>query len=136
MRKTLDIIVPVYNEEECINKTVERLISVRENLFTELDVNFIFVDDGSKDKSFEILEELANKTPFIKVLSFSRNFGHQFAVSAGLDHSTGDYVAIIDADLQDPPELIKDMYEKTKEGFDVVYGKRLKRKNETIFKTC
>lgn len=134
MRKTLDIIVPVYNEEECIEQTLTRLISVRESLYSELDVNFIFVDDGSKDKSFEILKGLSLKQPFIKVLSFSRNFGHQFAVSAGLDYATGDYVAIIDADLQDPPELIKDMYEKTKEGFQVVYGKRLKRQKETVFK--
>ena len=134
MRKTLDIVVPVYNEEECINQTIERLMAVRETLFTELDVNFIFVNDGSKDKSFDILKEHADKTPFIKVINFSRNFGHQFAVSAGLDFSSGDYVAIIDADLQDPPELIKDMYEKTKEGFEVVYGKRLKRKKESAFK--
>ena len=134
MRKTLDIVVPVYNEEECINQTLERLMAVRESLFTELDVNFIFVNDGSKDKSFDILKDHADKTPFIKVINFSRNFGHQFAVSAGLDFSSGDYVAIIDADLQDPPELIKDMYEKTKEGFEVVYGKRLKRKKESAFK--
>ena len=134
MRKSLDIIVPVYNEEDCIQKTIERLTAVRESLFAELDVNFIFVDDGSKDKTFEILQEEANKSPYIKVISFSRNFGHQFAVSAGIDNSTGDYVAIIDADLQDPPELIKDMYEKTKEGFQVVYGKRLKRKKESAFK--
>lgn len=134
MRKTLDIVVPVYNEEECINQTIERLMAVRESLFTELDVNFIFVNDGSKDKSFDILKDHADKTPFIKVINFSRNFGHQFAVSAGLDFSSGDYVAIIDADLQDPPELIKDMYEKTKEGFEVVYGKRLKRKKESAFK--
>ncbi len=134
MRKTLDIVVPVYNEEECIRHTIERLVSVREELFKELDVNFIFVDDGSKDKSFEILSEHAQKYSFVKVLSFSRNFGHQFAVSAGLDYSRADYVAIIDADLQDPPELIKDMYEKALEGFQVVYGKRLKRKKETLFK--
>ncbi len=134
MRKSLDIIVPVYNEEECLEMTISRLMGVRETLYTELDVNFIFVDDGSKDKSFKILKDYASKNPFLKAISFSRNFGHQFAVSAGLDYATGDYIAIIDADLQDPPELIKDMYEKTKEGFDVVYGKRLKRKKETIFK--
>ena len=134
MRKSLDIIVPVYNEEECIEQTISRLCGVRESLYNELDVNFIFVDDGSRDKSLAILEEYASKYPFIKALSFSRNFGHQFAVSAGLDYSKGDYVAIIDADLQDPPELIKDMYEKTKEGYQVVYGKRLKRKKETAFK--
>lgn len=134
MRKSLDIIVPVYNEEECIEQTISRLCGVRESLYNELDVNFIFVDDGSRDKSLAILEEYASKYPFIKALSFSRNFGHQFAVSAGLDYSKGDYVAIIDADLQDPPELVKDMYEKTKEGYQVVYGKRLKRKKETAFK--
>lgn len=134
MRKSLDIIVPVYNEEECIEQTISRLCGVRESLYNELDVNFIFVDDGSRDKSLAILEEYASKYPFIKALSFSRNFGHQFAVSAGLDYSKGDYVAIIDADLQDPPELIKDMYEKTKEDYQVVYGKRLKRKKETAFK--
>jgi len=75
-----------------------------------------------------VLQEWANKHSFIKVLSFSRNFGHQFAVSAGLDYSSGDYVAIIDADLQDPPELIKDMYQKAQEGYQIVYGKRKKRK--------
>lgn len=134
MRKILDIVVPVYNEEECISKTIDRLLGVRESLFNELDVNFIFVDDGSKDKSFEILKSYADKTPYIKVLSFSRNFGHQYAVSAGIDFAKGDYIAIIDADLQDPPELIKEMYEKTKEGYQIVYGKRLKRKKETFFK--
>jgi len=134
MRESLDIIVPVYNEEECIEQTISRLTGVRESLYNELDVNFIFVDDGSKDKSFDILKEYAAKNPYIKVLSFSRNFGHQFAVSAGLDYAKADYIAIIDADLQDPPELIKDMYEKTKEGFQVVYGKRLKRRKETAFK--
>lgn len=134
MRKSLDIIVPVYNEEECIEQTISRLTGVRESLYNELDVNFIFIDDGSQDKSFAILEEYASKNPYIKALSFSRNFGHQFAVSAGLDYAKGDYVAIIDADLQDPPELIKDMYEKTKEGYQVVYGKRLKRRKESAFK--
>lgn len=134
MRKTLDIVVPVYNEEECLEKTFERLNALRESLFNDLDVNFIFVDDGSADKSFEILKGFAQNNSFVKVVSFSRNFGHQFAVSAGIDYSTGDYVAIIDADLQDPPELIKDMWEKSKEGFQVVYAKRKKRKNETIFK--
>ena len=134
MRKSLDIVIPVYNEEDCISQTLDRLLGLRESLFEELDVNFIFVDDGSVDKSVSILKELSDKYPFVKVLSFTRNFGHQFAVCAGLDHSTADYVAIMDADLQDPPELIKDMYEKSKEGFQIVYGKRLKRKKETVFK--
>lgn len=134
MKKMLDVIVPVYNEEACITETIQRLFNLRNILIDELDVNFIFVNDGSKDKSLEILKSFASRYPFIKVIGFSRNFGHQMAVTAGLDYSKGDYVAIIDADLQDPPELIKDMYEKSKDGYQVVYGKRLKRKAETLFK--
>lgn len=132
--KTLDIIVPVYNEESCIDETIKRLFGLREKFNGELFINYIFVNDGSKDKSFEILDKYAQNDPCVKVINFSRNFGHQMALSAGLDYSTSDYVAIIDADLQDPPELIYDMYKKSLEGFDVVYGKRLKRKSETIFK--
>ncbi len=134
MRETLDIIIPIYNEEECLNETTNRLLAFRESIYTDLDVNLIFVDDGSKDNSLNILKTFAEKYPFIKIISFSRNFGHQFAVSAGIDYAKGDFVAIIDGDLQDPPELIKEMWEKTKEGFQIVYGKRLKRKKETLFK--
>ena len=117
--KTLDVVVPVYNEELFKDK---------------LEVNYIFINDGSKDKSAEIITNFANNDNSVKLIDFSRNFGHQMALSAGLDYSKSDYVAIIDADLQDPPELIYDMYEKSLEGYDVVYGKRLKRKAETIFK--
>lgn len=135
MKKLLDVIVPVYNEEACITETIQRLFNLRNLLIDELDVNFIFVNDGSRDKSLDILKNFASKYPFVKVVGFSRNFGHQVAVTAGLDYSKGDYAAIIDADLQDPPELIKDMYLMSKDGgYDVVYGKRLKRKSETIFK--
>lgn len=135
MKKLLDVIVPVYNECACISETIQRLFNLRNLLIDELEVNFIFVNDGSKDKSLDILKSFAMKYPFVKVIGFSRNFGHQIAVSAGLDYSKGDYVAIIDADLQDPPELIKDMYMMAKDGgHDIVYGKRLKRKSETFFK--
>lgn len=135
MRETLDIVIPVFNEEECINQTISRLLAVREDLNDRLEVSFIFVDDGSKDKTLEILKDYAQKYNIIKVLSFSRNFGHQFAVSAGIDNSNADYVAIIDGDLQDPPELIGQMYEKAKaENLQVVYGQRKKRKKESIFK--
>ena len=134
MRKTLDIIIPVFNEEDCITKTLERLFTLRENLFEHLDINLIFVDDGSRDKTLEIIKNAAQKHSYVKVISFSRNFGHQFALTAGLEISKSDFVAIIDADLQDPPELIRDMWEKSKEGYDIVYGKRLKRKKETLFK--
>ena len=132
--KTLDIIVPVYNEEACLDKTMQRLLKLKETFKGKLNLNYIFVNDGSKDKTLQILEENAKKDKSIKVINFSRNFGHQMALSAGLDYSKGDYIAIIDGDLQDPPELIYDMYEKSLEGYDIVYGKRLKRKQETIFK--
>ncbi len=132
--KLLDIIVPVYNEEACINKTIERLLKLKEAFKGKLNINYIFINDGSKDGTAKILEENAKKDKNIKVINFSRNFGHQMALSAGLDYSKGDYIAIIDADLQDPPELIYDMYEKSLEGYDIVYGKRLKRKKETVFK--
>lgn len=132
--KTLDIIVPVFNEESCINETIKRLENVRENLNSELDVNFVFVNDGSKDETANIVTTYGQNNKYVKLINFSRNFGHQIAVTAGLDNTNADYVAIIDADLQDPPELIIDMYNKTKDGYDIVYGKRLKRENETAFK--
>lgn len=132
--KTLDIIVPVFNEESCINETIKRLENVRENLNSELDVNFVFVNDSSKDETANIIATYGQNNKYVKLINFSRNFGHQIAVTAGLDNTNADYVAIIDADLQDPPELIIDMYNKTKDGYDIVYGKRLKRENETAFK--
>lgn len=132
--KTLDIIVPVFNEESCINETIKRLENVKENLNSELDVNFVFVNDGSKDETANIIATYGQNNKYVKLINFSRNFGHQIAVTAGLDNTNADYVAIIDADLQDPPELIIDMYNKTKDGYDIVYGKRLKRENETAFK--
>ena len=132
--KTLDIIVPVYNEEACLNQTMQRLLELRTKFKGKLNLNYIFINDGSNDKSEEILEEYAKKDKNIKIINFSRNFGHQAAITAGLDYSKADYSAIIDADLQDTPELIYDMYEKSLEGYDIVYGKRLKRKNETAFK--
>ncbi len=132
--KTLDIIVPVYNEEDCIEETFNRLCNVRNSLKDKLDTYFLFVNDGSRDSSIDILKKLSNENYFVKVIDFSRNFGHQIAVTAGLENTNADYVAIIDADLQDPPELIVDMYNKSLEGYDIVYGKRLKRENETVFK--
>lgn len=129
----LDIIIPIYNEEECINELMKRLLILIDNI-SYLDINLIFINDGSKDKSLDLLFDYSKRYEFVKVLNFSRNFGHQIAVTAGLDYADADYIAIIDADLQDPPELIEDMYKKAKEGFDVVYGKRLTRKGETFIK--
>lgn len=131
---TLDIIVPVFNEEDCLGEILRRLTGVRDSLKASLDVSFLFVNDGSKDKSADILKSFAEKFEYVKVINFARNFGHQIAVTAGINNTNADYVAIIDADLQDPPELIVDMYKKSLEGYDIVYGKRLKRDKETMFK--
>ena len=131
---TLDIIVPVFNEEDCLGEILRRLTGVRDSLKASLDVSFLFVNDGSKDKSADILKTSAEKFDYVKVINFARNFGHQIAVTAGINNTNADYVAIIDADLQDPPELIVDMYKKSLEGYDIVYGKRLKRDKETMFK--
>jgi len=133
--KTLDIILPVYNEELCLDKTIQRLMAVKNELEGDYAVNFIFVDDGSIDKSLEILKNHAVNSPFIKIISFSRNFGHQTALWAGIENSQADFMVLIDADLQDPPEVIKDMLNKAEnENAQIVYGKRLKRKNESWFK--
>lgn len=132
-KERLEIIVPIYNEESCIDELLRRLMALKQKV-DYLDMGFIFVNDGSWDKSLEILYGYADRYDFVKVIDFSRNFGHQMAVTAGLDYADADYIAIIDADLQDPPELIEDMYKKAKEGFDVVYGKRSARKGETFFK--
>jgi len=133
-KQKLDIVIPVYNEQECLNELLERLLALRTAMAAEVDINLIFVNDGSKDNSLVMLGQFAAQYSFVKVLSFSRNFGHQISLTAGLDHSNADYVAIIDADLQDPPELIRDMYEKAKQGFDTIYGQRRLRKGDSGFK--
>lgn len=128
----LSIIIPIYNEEANIQLLFERLkASITElNVTTEV----IFVNDGSKDRSMEIIRALADKEPAVKFIDFSRNFGHQIAVSAGIDYCSGNAVVIIDADLQDPPELIVDLYKKMKEGFQVVYARRKTRVGEGFMK--
>ena len=128
----ISVVVPVYNEEESIRECNNRLVNVLDNI--QSDYEIIYVNDGSKDASLTILKELAENNKRVKILSFSRNFGHQAAVSAGIEHSKGDCVVLIDGDLQDPPELINDMISKWNEGFDVVYGRRSKRNGETWFK--
>ena len=126
----LSVIVPLYNEEEIVEKTFR----VLEDELKEIEHEIIFVNDGSKDKTREILERLLEETPNNKLVNFSRNFGHQAAFSAGLDKANGDAVVIIDGDLQDPPSLIHEMLKKWREGYQVVYAQRKKRKGETIFK--
>lgn len=126
----LSVIVPLFNEEEIVSKT----FAVLEQELAGIEHELIFVNDGSTDRTREILEGLLPKTPQNRLINFSRNFGHQAAFSAGLKHATGDAVVIIDGDLQDPPALIRDMLEKWKEGFQVVYAQRRKRAGETVFK--
>lgn len=133
-KNLLSIVVPVFNEEESITETVKRLQKLQDDLAQEINVELIFVDDGCKDKTLAHLRSFAIHNPNVKIISLSRNFGHQIAITAGIDLASGDYVAVIDGDLQDPPELIADMYRKALTGFDVVYGKRRTRAGETIFK--
>ena len=132
--KKISIVVPVYYEEEVIQKCYDRLIENLSKIQDNYSYEIVFVNDGSKDKSLEILERIAEENKEVKIISFSRNFGHQAAVTAGLKYTTGDCVIIMDADLQDPPEAIQDMIKEWEKGYDVVYGKRKTRKGETAFK--
>jgi glycosyltransferase involved in cell wall biosynthesis len=126
------IIIPIFNEEGNINKLYERLKSVFKKINS--DIEYIFINDGSKDNSIQLIKELASIDSDVKYINFSRNFGHQIAVTAGLDKASGDRIVIIDADLQDPPELIIDMFNKMDDGFEVVYAKRKARKGESWLK--
>ena len=123
----LSVVIPMYYEEEVANECYNRILSVCQSL-QNYDYEIIFINDGSKDKTLSILEKIAENNSNVKVISFSRNFGHQAAVTAGLKYVTGDAIVIIDADLQDPPELIPDMLKLWEQGYEVIYGKRKKRK--------
>ena len=126
----LSVVVPMYFEEEVARECHARLSAA----VSGFDYEIIYVNDGSTDKTLPILKEISGENERVKVLSFSRNFGHQAAVTAGVKHASGECIAIIDADLQDPPELIPEMVELWKEGYEVVYAKRKKRKGESVFK--
>lgn len=129
----LSVVIPCFNEEEVIGETMKRLMVFCAEL-KYLDVELIFVDDGSRDRTRELLKGYASKDTRIKIIGFARNFGHQVAVTAGMDAAKGDAVALIDADLQDPPEVMHGMIAKWREGFDVVYGMRTDRPGESAFK--
>lgn len=128
----LSLVLPVFNEEETLPELQRRLDAFLSDIGVTWEV--VFVDDGSKDSSLQLLRDLAAREPRYRVLSFGRNFGHQIAISAGLDIAEGEAVVVMDADLQDPPEVVRDMLMKFGEGFDVVYGIRTKRHGETLFK--
>ena len=132
-KKKVTLVIPMYYEEKVVNECYERVNKVLGNL-ENYNHEIIFVNDGSKDKTLELLEEIANKDTDVKIISFARNFGHQAAVTAGLRYVTGDAIVIIDADLQDPPELIPEMLKLWEQGNEVIYGKRKSRKGESVFK--
>lgn len=132
MLPTYSIIAPIYNEEESLPELYRRVSEVMDQ--TNEPWELVLINDGSKDRSAEIIREMAAKDRRIRPVIFARNFGHQIAVTAGLDYSRGQAVVIIDADLQDPPELILEMIQKWKEGWEVVYAVRKEREGESWFK--
>jgi len=129
---TLSIIVPIYNEELVIPELYRRITSVMEEIGVTWEM--VCINDGSRDRSVQMLLELRQADPRIKLVDFSRNFGHQIAITAGLDYAEGDAVVIIDADLQDPPEVFGEMLARWREGYEVVYAVRTDRKGESFFK--
>jgi len=129
----LSIVVPVFNEEMIIDELVSRMTAAAKSITDKYEI--IFVNDGSRDKTQEKLKHACSAHPGkLHYISFARNFGHQIAITAGMDYAKGDAIVTIDGDLQDPPELIPEMYREYKNGFKVVYAKRSKRKGETFFK--
>lgn len=132
MKITYSIIAPIYNEKETLPELHRRVKEVMDA--TGESWELLLVDDGSSDGSTDLIRALAKEDKCIRPVIFARNFGHQVAVTAGLDYSRGDAVVIIDADLQDPPELILEMVKKWKEGYEVVYAVRAEREGESFFK--
>lgn len=128
----LSLVIPVFNEEEVLEESFRRMDAAMRA--TGHPYEIIYVNDGSRDNTMEILRRIAAEASQVRVLSFSRNFGHQLAVTCGMDAARGSALIIIDVDLQDPPELIPEMVERWKRGADIVYGKRLRREGETLFK--
>ena len=132
MKYDISVIVPVYNEEKNIPILFNRLKNALGKISEDFEI--IFINDGSKDFSLIELIKLAEIDKRVYFINFSRNFGHQVAVSAGIDYCRGDAVIIIDSDLQDPPEIIPELYKNYLEGYEVVYAKRSKRKGDSLFK--
>ena len=132
----LSLVLPVFNEEEIIPELDRRLRAFLSEVGGGVGESWevIFVNDGSRDRSLALLKELAAREPRYKILSFARNFGHQMAITAGLDRAEGEAVVVMDADLQDPPEVVKEMIQRWREGYDVAFAVRSKRHGETWFK--
>ena len=132
VRPAYSIVAPVFNEEETLPHFYQRVIKVMEEVGESFEL--VLINDGSRDGSFRTMRDLHDRDPRVRVIDFSRNFGHQIAISAGLDYAHGEAVIIIDSDLQDPPEIIPQLIARWKEGAEVVYAQRSKRKGETKFK--
>jgi dolichol-phosphate mannosyltransferase len=132
MNPVYSVIIPVYNEQEVILESYKRLTSVMQGMAEPYEL--VFVNDGSRDATAFIIADFCKTDPCVRLLNFSRNFGHMPAISAGMAYARGKAIIVIDADLQDPPEVLPMMAAKWKEGYDVVYGKRNKRKGESLFK--
>jgi glycosyltransferase involved in cell wall biosynthesis len=128
----LSVVVPVYNEEDNVAELYQRLVETLDGAARSFEI--VFVDDGSRDASWRLVGELAGRDRRVRGLRFSRNFGHQMAFAAGLDHARGEAVVIMDGDLQDPPEVIPDLLARWREGYEVVYAVRATREGETVFK--
>lgn len=126
------VVVPIFDEEESLPEMYRRMSAMLDGLDGPSEL--ILVNDGSRDGSLELMRDLARRDPRVKILSFSRNFGHQMAITAGIDHASGEAVVVIDADLQDPPEAIPDLIRAWKEGAELVYAVRTERQGETFFK--
>jgi len=133
-QKIISVVVPVYCEDLIMDEFYNRITRVFEEIKLTYAYEVIFVNDGSTDRTLEILKRISSADNHIKIIDFSRNFGHQIATTAGIDHASGDAVILIDGDLQDPPEVILQMIEKWEEGYGVVHGVRTKRKGESLFK--
>ena len=131
-RPVISVIVPIFNEEEVIPELHRRMVAVLGNIGQPWEL--VCVNDGSRDASLSMLLSLREQDARVKIINFSRNFGHQIAITAGMDYALGDAIAIIDADLQDPPELIGEMFDKWREGYEVVYAVRAHRQGESRFK--
>ena len=132
MNPIYSVIIPAYNEQEVINETYKRLTNVMTGMGESYEL--IFINDGSSDETALLIAEFCKRDPSVRLINFTRNFGHMSAISAGMEHSRGQAIFVIDADMQDPPEIFPEMAEKWKEGYHVIYGRRIKRKGDSIFK--
>jgi len=126
------VVIPAYNEQEVIKATYDRLTKVMTGMTESYEL--IFINDGSKDNTANMIAEFCENDKSVRLINFTRNFGHMSAISAGMENARGQAVYVIDADLQDPPEVFPEMAAKWKEGYHVIYGKRTKRKGESVFK--